>query len=68
MKIYTSYFYQVRNFPINTVAFSTAMWDPKWFHDFKDRKYKFKDKRGIWNGLRATPLVPGELRRFMPRH
>ena len=41
MKIYTSYFYQVRNFPINAVAFSTAMWDPKWFHNFKDKSYKF---------------------------
>ena len=60
MKIYTSYFYQVRNFPINAVAFSTAMWDPKWFHDFKDKSYKFKDKRGIWNGLRVPPLVPGD--------
>lgn len=24
--------------------------EPRWFHDFKDRNYMFKDKRGIWNG------------------
>ena len=41
----------------NTVALSTAMWDPKWFYD----KYQgdvYLDKRGVLNGLRAEPFVP----------
>ena len=59
MQIYTSYFYQLRFFPKNAIPLSTAMWDPKWFHDFKDQSYVFVDKRGIMNGLRATPFVPG---------
>lgn len=32
MKFYISYFYAVRFMKPNTVALSTAMWDPKWFH------------------------------------
>ena len=61
MKIYVSYFYQVRFMPINMLPLSTAVWDPAWFHAMtRDQKYKFKDKRGVWNGLRAEPFVPGE--------
>lgn len=59
MKIYTSYFYKVRFFHKNTVAFSTAMWDPKWFHSFQSQDYCFYDRRGVINGLRIDPLVPG---------
>ena len=33
MKFYISYFYAVRFMKPNTVALSTAMWDPKWFYD-----------------------------------
>ena len=37
------------------IPVSTAMWDPKWFHDFTgDEDYIFKDKRGIYNGIRAS--------------
>ena len=55
MKIYTSYFYQIRHFTQNMIPISTAMWDPKWFHDFTgDEDYIFKDKRGIYNGIRAS--------------
>lgn len=60
MKIYTSYFYQVRFFQKNMIPLSTAVWDPAWFHDNKGQRYIFKDKRGIYNGLRAEPFVPGE--------
>ena len=57
MKIYTSYFYQIRNFKPYMIPVSTAKWDPKWFHDFTGSyDYIFKDKRGIWNGLRANIL------------
>lgn len=59
MKIYTSYFYQIRFFPPNLIPISTAAWDPKWFHANKDQKYQFKDKRGVINGIRADIFAPG---------
>jgi hypothetical protein len=37
---------------------STAVYDPKWYHDFKTGDYVFKDKRGIINGLRVGILSP----------
>ena len=41
------------------LAFSTALGDPKYFHDFtNDKQYKFIDKRGVLNGLRAEPFCP----------
>lgn len=58
MRIYTSYFYQIRFFPPNLVPLSTAIWDPKWFHDNKSQSYQFKDKRGVLNGLRAEIFNP----------
>lgn len=58
MRIYTSYFYQIRFFPPNLVPLSTAIWDPKWFHDNKSQSYQFKDKRGVLNGLRAEIFYP----------
>lgn len=37
------------------IPVSTAMWDPKWFHYFtSDYNFIFKDKRGIYNGIRAS--------------
>lgn len=56
MKIVTSYFYQIRFFTPNMIPLSTAAYDPKWFHDYQDQSYQFKDKRGVWNGLRAEPF------------
>lgn len=61
MKIYTSYFYQVRFFKRNMIPLSTAMWDPKWFHLNDSQDVTFKDANGVYNGLRATPFVPGPL-------
>lgn len=60
MKIMISYFYQVRFFTPNMIPLSTAVWDPKWFHDNRTQNYFFKDKRGVYNGLRAEPFMPGE--------
>ena len=60
MKILTSYFYQIRNMKQNYIPLSTAVWDPKWFHQGKGNGYQWKDKNGVWNGLRAEPFVPGE--------
>ena len=59
MKIYTSYFYKVRFFEPHFLGFSTCISDPKWFHDFRKPPYTFIDKRGVLNGLRADPFVPG---------
>lgn len=58
MKFYISYFYGVRFMKPNTVALSTAMWDPKWFHQSKGQDFCFFDSRGVLNGLRAEPFVP----------
>lgn len=59
MRIYISYFYQIRFFPPNLIPLSTAIWDPRWFHDNKAQSYQFKDKRDVLNGLRIEPFVPG---------
>lgn len=57
MKFVISYFYQVRNMPKNMIPVSTRIGDPKWYHNFtNDKTYVFKDKRGIWNGIRAEDL------------
>lgn len=59
MKVYISYFYTVRFFTPNMIPFSTAMWDPKWYHaNSHNQKYAFFDKRGVINGLKADPLIP----------
>lgn len=59
LQMYTSYFYQIRNFDKNMIPFSTAAWDPKWYHaDSYDKIRKFIDKRGVINGVRAEQLVP----------
>ncbi len=57
MKIAISYFYQIRNFTKNMIPMSTCISDPAWYHDFKDHKTVFKDKRGILNGLRLLPII-----------
>ena len=58
MRIYTSYFYKIRFFPSNVIPLSTAMFDPKWYYDFKEQGYIFYDKRGVLNGMRAEPFIP----------
>lgn len=42
------------------VPLSTAMFDPKYFHNGLSQNYQFWDKNGVLNGLRAEPFVPGE--------
>ena len=39
MKIYTSYFYQIRFFKPNMIPLSTAKYDPSWFHKGLGWKY-----------------------------
>ena len=57
MKLRISYFYQIRNFKKNFIPISTALWDPKWFHDGQGPHYIFQDKRGILNGLRLEAII-----------
>ena len=52
MKIYTSYFAQLRNFPTNLVGLSTAVWNPKW-------RPMGKDKRGVIC-VDCPPFKPGK--------
>lgn len=56
MKLAISYFYQIRFFQPNMIPVSTALGDPKWYHDFKTKDYIFLDKRGVVNGLRCEEL------------
>lgn len=58
MEIYTSYFYQIRFFKPYMIPLSTAMYDPKWYHEGKDQSHFFIDKNGVINGGRATSFVP----------
>ena len=39
------------------IPLSTAMWDPKWFHEGKNQNHKFLDHNGVWNGFRANDLI-----------
>ena len=56
MKIYTSYFYQIRNFKPNMIPVSTALSDPAWYKPPEGQEY-YIDKRGIVCGLRYEPLI-----------
>lgn len=51
MKLYTSYFAQLRNFPQNLVGLSTAHWNPKWLQPNRDKN------GALW--LDIPPLKPG---------
>lgn len=59
MKVMTSYFYRVRFFDNNMIPLSTAVWDPKWYHEGMGQAHQWRDKRGIWNGIRFELLKPG---------
>lgn len=56
IKIYTSYFYQIRNFKKNMIPVSTAISDPAWYRPPQGQEY-YIDKRGIVCGLRYEPLI-----------
>lgn len=58
MKISISYFYKIRFFKPWMIPISTAMFDPKWYHNFKDNHHKFKDKNKVINGFRYQSMVP----------
>lgn len=56
MNIYTSYFYQIRNFKPWMIPVSTALSDPAWYRPPEGKEY-YIDKRGIICGLRYEPLI-----------
>lgn len=58
MQVYISYFYNIRFFPRTMIPVSTAVFDPKWYHNFKGNNYIFKDKNGVYNGVRLSELSP----------
>ena len=51
MKLYTSYFAQLRKFPLNLIGLSTAHWNPKW-------RPMGKDKHGVIC-VDCPPFKPG---------
>lgn len=67
MTIYTSYFYMVRFMRPWEVPLSTAVWDPKWFHEFQGQDHIFIDKNGVLNGMRASMFAPDETCRDLCR-
>lgn len=60
MKFALSYFYHIRFFKRYMIPISTAAWDPFWFHPEDNINGVFKDKNGIYNGLRFEELAPGK--------
>ena len=58
MKILISYFYMIRFFKPHQIPLSTAIWDPKWFHEGLGQEHVWKDKNGVWNGIRLEVLNP----------
>ena len=52
LKLYTSYWAQVRNFPTNLIVLNTTIWPPKQYN------VGGVDKRGVIS-LNCTPLRPG---------
>lgn len=61
MKIFITYFYNIRFFKPHTIPISTAVWDPKWYHDFQGHDIIFKDKNNVLNGIRYPDLSPANI-------
>ena len=60
MRYAVSYFYQIRFFKPYMIPFSTAIYDPQWFHKSRGNSYNFVDRNGVINGLRVKYLRPSE--------
>lgn len=60
MKIYISYFYQIRFFKPYMIPVSTACGDPAWYHNWLGKDFTFLDKRKVVNGLRCEELHPDD--------
>lgn len=61
MKIVLGYFYQVRFCKPNMIPVSTALSDPKWYHQNRGPYHTFFDKNNVINGLRCEDLAPGPM-------
>lgn len=61
MKIFITYFYNIRFFKPHMIPISTAVWDPKWYHDFQGHDIIFKDKNNVLNGIRYPDLSPANI-------
>jgi len=61
MKIYTSYFTQIRHFKPNQLPLSTAVWNPKWY-----RESAWIDKRGVICGTSLPELSPASISQCCP--
>lgn len=59
MNIYISYFYKIRFMNNNIIPVSTAIWDPKWYHENKGNSYIFSSNTIL--GLRAEELNPSAI-------
>ena len=66
MKIFITYFYNIRFFKPHTIPISTAVWDPKWFHNFQGHDIIFKDKNNVLNGIRYQDLSPVNIPQSCP--
>ena len=66
MKIFITYFYNIRFFKPHTIPISTAVWDPKWFHNFQGHEIIFKDKNNVLNGIRYPDLSPVNIPQSCP--
>ena len=55
--VYIATFNQIRYMTEYDLPLSICSGEPSWYHDYKDRSYCFFDKRGVYNGLVAWPLV-----------
>ena len=60
MQIMTSYFYMIRFFQPWMIPLSTALSDPKWYHNFQGKTHVFFDKNRIINGIRIETLHPDD--------
>ena len=43
------------------IPISTALSDPKWYHQNKGPQFTFLDKNNVINGLRCKELAPGQI-------
>ena len=66
MKIFITYFYNIRFFKPHTIPISTAVWDPKWYHNFQGHDIIFKDKNNVLNGIRYPDLSPVNIPQSCP--
>lgn len=70
-EVMITYFYQIRFFTPNMVPISTAIWDPPYFHGSRTRPFDknkvFKDKNGVYNGIRCNALCDLLVRPEMER-